>query len=376
MSKENVITGVLPPDFDIEEVEDAIGDLLLYHEEIDKTARLINFKVPSSSSFCLSLDKLLSEKGNCIRFPQRFYLVEENFFFSTDTTPPNDGLIGQYFKAIEFIDVLKKVADLAIPESTPDRLIFLGTKKLYLTLQYSSESLRELVDLDEFVKNFITSDTHKNQKKEIIKSVLLEMAHGRNQISVRDLLDRFNDFKERVNNNYDLYLSEFSYEKVKAEIIEEKLEAITNLNKVFSDIQNQLLALPIALLLLRGQIEFSESITVKNLIVWFSFLIFSFFMLILVRNQWSTLQAVKNQIDQQKEQLRSKYQAIAARFETDFTEVNKRYCRQQLTLSIIGFIIIAVLIAVTIIMGWYSGIESAKDIVNWLIQKDKALPPF
>ena len=366
MSDEGVVSGILPESYDIDAVEDAISELYI-HRSVDSESRRVEFKAPSSSGFCRSLDDLLSHKKNCVNTPDRFFLVQENYLHTLESPPPKDCQLGLYFSTIELIHELIKVADLVIPESSPDKLIFLGNSKLYVSLQYDAADLKALDELDGFAREYIASETHKDQKQEIIKAALIEVAQGRTQISIKELLTKFQELKERVTNNYNLYVAEFSYEKVKSEVVKEKLEAITNLNKVFADIQNQLLALPVGLLLVRGQLENVGAITVKNLIVWVSFLIFSVFMLILLRNQSSTLKAVKSEVDQQKEQFRSKYHSISERFDDDFRDISDRYEKQRITLALIFFVVLVIFFGVTLIAGWYSGIESATKAVDWLI---------
>src|SRR5690606_22892972 len=109
------------------------------------------------------------------------------------------------------------------------------------------------------------------------------------------------------------------FQKVKAEVEREKLEFTTRLNKIFSDIQNQLLAIPAAMILVGGQMKQVNAFSLSNILIWLGSLVFSILMLLLIRNQRNTLAAIKNEIDHQWELIGGSHQAVSGLFEKSYT---------------------------------------------------------
>ncbi|UBH29235.1 hypothetical protein [Aeromonas enteropelogenes] len=193
-----------------------------------------------------------------------------------------------------------------------------------------------------------------NRKKTIIKTVLFEMFSGRENVPLLDLLHQFDDFMKRVHASYQLYVSEFSFEKVKEQIEKEKLDATMKINKIFSDIQNQLLAVPAALILAGGQMIKEDSWSTKNISIWLGVVVMSIFMTMLIRNQRNTLQAVKKEIDQQWLQLEGKYHSVASRFRNSYKQLNTRSCHQEWLIKIISFLVTLSLLVTTLLLLYYS----------------------
>lgn len=169
------------------------------------------------------------------------------------------------------------------------------------------------------------------------------------------MLNRFDDFIEKIRASYELYVAEFSFQKVKAEVEKEKLEAILKLNKVFSDIQNQLLAVPVALVLVSGQMEDKGAWTSKNVLIWLGALVFSILMNLMIRNQRNTLKAIKQEIDQQKQQIERKYQSIAQRFAEIYIEIDNRYTHQRRLIAVVDSLVAISFGATSFLLLWFSG---------------------
>lgn len=233
-------------------------------------------------------------------------------------------------------------------------LIFLQKEKIEITPDYTISDLQELHDIVCFQSDFIESNTHKEQKNTIVKTVLLEMFGGRSRASFSELLVKFPDFMEKVQGSYLLYVSEFSFQKVKELIEKEKLDATIKLNKVFSDIHNQMLAVPAALILAGGQMENSHDWTSKNILIWLGVLVFAIFMTLLVRNQRHSLNAVKQEIDQQWEQIRGKYHSVAEHFQVSYEQLDKRYKHQEILIKVVSILVALALIVTTYMLLYFS----------------------
>lgn len=317
----------------------------------DETKQEIEFKLPSS--FFMNLEELISTNERRISTPRRFYLADCDYLHDDQITDiPTT--VQHYLSAIRFYSFLSDAADYKGGIGSTKTLIFLQKEKLEITPDYTISDLCELPKVDNFKTDFIETDTHKDQKLTIVRTVLLEMFKGRVRVPFSELLRQFGDFIERLNSSYQLYVAEFSFQKVKAEVDKEKLEATIKLNKVFSDIQNQLLAVPAALVLVGGQMTNTGNWTIKNLSIWLGFFIFSCLMSLLVRNQRHTLRAVKQEIDQQWQQIEGKHTTVADRFKESYEQLDKRYKHQERLIGIVSFLVSISLAASTTILLCYS----------------------
>jgi len=320
-------------------------DFDLLRAALDSSTLLINansaartIESHSDKGFFASLDDLLASPARRITIPSRFYLADSDSLYNGDAaTLPSD--VQHYFAAAKLYTLLGKACDHQGGVGEARTLIFLSKEKIEIAPHYTISDVHELTGLSTFEAEFITSETHHEQKWTILKMVLLELFAGRKKLPFADLLNRFDEFYDKARTSYQLYVAEFSFQKVKAEVEKEKLDAMVKLNKVFSDVQGQLLAVPVALVLVGGQMEDSGHWTSKNLLIWLGAVIFSILMDLLIRNQRHTLKAVKNEIDQQREQIEKKYQTIAPRFEAIYTEIDERHSHQQWLILIVDALV-------------------------------------
>lgn len=81
----------------------------------------------------------------------------------------------------------------------PYALNFINTT---ITPDYTIEDICELPKVDAFKTDFISTDTHKEQKLTIVRTVLLELFKGRTHAKFSELLRQFDDFMERLNCSY------------------------------------------------------------------------------------------------------------------------------------------------------------------------------
>lgn len=298
----------------------------------DASMRKVECHLPSE--FFLSLDRMLDNAANRISPLPRFYLADSDCLYDGgETGMPK--IVQNYMSATRLYALLEKASDHQGGVGSDKTLVFLNKEKIEITADYRADDLRDLVGLAAFKDEFIDSDIHQESKKTIVKTTLCELFNGKGKVPFSELLIRFDDFLEKVRASYQLYVAEFSFQKVKEEVEREKLEAFLKLNKVFSDIQNQLLVVPIALLLAGGQMEDKKEWTGKNILIWIGILIFAIFMDLLIKNQRNTLDAVKQEIDQQKRQLEKKYHSIEERFSKIYADVDNRYLHQKRLLAIV-----------------------------------------
>lgn len=347
---ERQVIGVLPANLDFPAVVSRLdNDSMLVSS--DESLRKVEFALPSS--FFLSLDELINTAERRITSPSKFYLADTDCLYDGDASKLPEAA-NHYIDATLLYGTLGNAADHKGGIGSTKTLIFLQKGKLEIVPEYTAADLRELRSVSQLTSEFIESETHKEQKQTIVRTVLFELFQGRRRVPFSELLGQFDDFIEKLNASYQLYVSEFSFQKVKTEVEKEKLEATTKLNKVFSDIQNQLLAVPAALILVGGQMENTTSWSSKNVLIWMGALVFAVLMTLLVRNQRHTLLAVKQEIDQQWQQIKGKHHSVADRFETSYRQLDKRYIHQAWLLRVVSLLVATALAAATGMLLWFS----------------------
>lgn len=348
------IEGVLPEKWDFQQVVEQLDALGLLSTEVAAERRL-EFSTPHN--FFWSLDALLAAAERRIQPPTRFYLADLRYSHpgvEADTPVA----VARYQQAARLFRALQGVADHETKVGNSSSLIFLQQQKLEITAGYQATDLAELPQLDDFESDFIESTTHKQQKATILRAVLFELFGSQAKISFASVLANFKQLVDQVVSSYQLYVSEFSFQKVKAEIEKEKLEFTTKLNKVFSDIQNQLLAVPAALILIGGQMENGGVWSIKNLLIWSGAMVFALLMNLLINNQRHTLRAIKLEIDQQWELIQGKHKTVAEQFKSNYRQLDDRYQHQHHLLGTVSALVAAALAFATGMLLWYSVPES------------------
>jgi hypothetical protein len=351
------IEGTVPSNLSYSEVMHQLELRELLISE-DPGARRVEFSAPVN--FFRSLDLLLEAPSRRISALDCFYLQDLDYYHrgskdlldSCSEAVPES--VRHYFLAVELFQALRKIADHEHSLGESVVLVFLHSRKLEITAEYDASDLTTLNGFQEFRDEFFESTTHAQQKASIVKNVLIEAFQGYARVRLADVLGRFETIASNAFSGYELYVSEFSFQKIKSQIEQEKFELTAKLNKVFSDIQNQLLAIPAALVLVGGQMERTGNWSVKNLFIWLGAVVFSKLMDLLISNQRHTLDAIKREIDQQWELIEGRHRGVASRFKESYEDLRKRYKHQVNLLRTVSAVVATALVLSTAMLIWYS----------------------
>lgn len=287
--------------------------------------------------------------------PSELYLADSDEICNVTSLPTQD-ITKNYFQTLRAVALLKKVADYEDTSTGNLKLVFLYREKLEIPVLYDVSKLRSLKKVDECL-TILSDDIHREQRRTIFRTVLLESLRPLDTVDkFEKFLNTFDDLFERFNDNYQLYVAEFSFEKVLAEIAEKKLEYILKLNKTFSDIQNQLLAVPVAVVLVGSQMEVASQITVKNSIIFLGVLAFSIFMTLLIRNQFHSLKAIALEIEEQRNRIESKHMMGQQKLLEAYVELNGRERNQQRLIRTVDAVVALALLGTTGLFLWNSGL--------------------
>lgn len=360
------LTGTLVVDKSKQDLLDEIADRQIDLDLIPRKFAVgdtvaVELAVPRATTafFANSWQELLDHHFFRFTAPKEFFVAHENYYSEDGVATVSSS---RYLSILSLISVLKQSADYV--DSTIDglKLIFLANGKFELPINYQYISFRDTPGCSELAADFENASTkHLEQRKTIIKVVLAEMLSGvTSSARFKNLLERFPEFIKKFKDSYELYVAEFSFEKVLEDVETHKLDYTIKLNKVFSDIQSQLLAIPAALILVGSQLVDQSTLTWKNALILIGVFIYTALMDLLIRNQWNSLLAIGHEIRKQEEHLARKHVALEAKFTHAFSALNSRFSQQKRLIWIVDFLVALMLACSVFLFIWYS-----VDPTNW-----------
>jgi len=194
--------------------------------------------------------------------------------------------------------------------------------------------------------------------KEVLYSLLVNVPE---RDRLQYLFSHFGEFTKRVNENYQLFVSEFSFDKVRREYEEKKREYLVKLNDVFSSVQSRMIGIPVSLALtalkLSGSVD-DLSLT-SNLLILMAVLIYSVFIFIMLANQSHTLNSIKDEYTSQMKRMKHHFADQYDKIEDIQRELNKRYTFQKgtmwffIVLTILLILAMGFLFGMTFVPGFY-----------------------
>lgn len=334
--------GILPAEFDFEEVASTLPDPL--KGLLDSKSRRIEFH-PAACGVFQTIDELVN--GSRRRSPPTVFTVRE-LNYTHGKTQPVPQAITNYLDTARLWQLLSTSADYQIDQA----VVFIKTfeSKVEVRADYRAQDLRSLGDLASFAAAYFESDHHKEQKRNIIRSSLLEVCNGELVVRLSDLLPRFDDFVERVKASYSLYTADFSFEKLRSEVDKQNVDDTLRLNKTLSDIQNQLLALPAALMLAGAGVK--DTAWSTNLSIWIGVTVFIWVMHQLVKNQQSSIAAIDQEIQLRVEKVKEQPVDVSQRVLPRFQSLQERVASQKSVLrNILHAVFLVWLVATTIVVN-------------------------
>jgi len=347
-------------------------DQIVEHiERIDASSRLMGVQTPGSRTIEFypaavgvyqTMDDLLHTAANRKTIPSRFTLLDPSFSYSESVGGAAEKPISvdDYFNAVGLWGALSKLADV----SNGAELIFVESHQAQLAIvcSYDAQSIRTMQSLPTFSAEFCSTSTHADQKRSIVRVALIDHFKPRARVTLAEVIRDFSAIYEEVSRSYEMYMNEFSYRKIRDEISRQNLDDTLRLNKTLSDIQNQLLALPAAILLAGATLKAGE--VVRNDAVLAAVWVFSVFMVLLVLNQCSSVHAIEEEIRLRRQAIEKLPNDSKRDLDSLFGGLRIRTRRQKLTLLLISIAIGLIAILSTIAVVCVNTGLTAADVVN------------
>lgn len=336
--------GVLPSQWDFREITRRVESSGRGFGGIcDEDSRTIEF-YPHSVGVYESMAEFFDHPANLRSVPRKFTIRELSYTFEAGA--PQPALIENYLAATKLCEILSKASDHQSDNGNSQHFIKSHDAKIEVRLIYEIDDLTPLPSINDFEDEFIKNSHHKDQKRSIIRSTLLEIFKGRRIITVGDIIKNFGDFSQNARSSYVMYTADFSYEKIRTEVEKQNLEDAVRLNKTVSEIQNQLLALPAALVLAGAGID--EKSAMKNWAIWIGITIFGWMMWKLINNQLHSVGAIEKEIEFREGKLSEQPDMVASRFSGTFTQLKNRVSEQKRVLNGIRWVVAVIWVVVSV----------------------------
>lgn len=348
--------GRLPAAWNFSDTVAAIGNDAQLVGLTDEATRTIEF-FPQRAGVFSSLQEMFAYPNNLKSVPAKFTLRDIGFTYDAQVVQQAVNLpsqVANYLYAAKLCSLLPLVSDMATNNGALQHFIKSPDARIEVKLSYRVEDLTPLPSLPLFKKEFAVAESHKDQKRSIVRAVLLDTFKGRKALAVGDVLPKFESIVEDVRSNYAMYAAEFSFEKIKAEVEKDNLDSTLKLNKTLSEIQNQLLAMPVALVLVGGQMTPDSGLSIKNVVIWLGASVFAALMILLIRNQGHAVDAITEEIRLRKIKVDAQPDGMAGKFKSGFDDLQKRGRTQINTLGILRAFVIFSFVLATGLLVWYS----------------------
>jgi len=331
----------------------------LFQDSTSRT-REIRFAPERAAVYSNLARMLIVQKANLTGIPEPFTLLDSGVTYrGSSEGMPADVL--NYFGVVALCQMLIVLSDYSTQSGRSLHFVVRPDAKFSVSLEYGAADLVALDGLGEFKSEFVDSDFHSAEKHAIARDGLAEMARGVDEISISLVVNKFSTYSRNVRASYALLLSKFSAASVSKEVDKQNLEDTLRLNKSFSDIQNQLLALPAALLIAGASV--SEGAIFKNLSILLGLSIFVALMWMLISNQQNSVHAIRSEIDVRKTSLEAQPAAVSDQYIDVFDDLYRRVLHQLKVLKMVrGFV---VLVFVSVLYIVVDGLASG-SISGWL----------
>jgi hypothetical protein len=315
---------------------------------------------PSLGVFAPTVDVLLKRPRARVLEPAHYFVV------GSDTPDVTDAL-RRYRNVLSFVSLLCESA--AYLDREHAHLVFVKDGKFVVPVEYTTADLKSLdvASLARLLDAF-GQDLHRDQKlailaEEVIDLTILEPAARR----FPALLTAIGKLADRFFAGYRLFASSFSYDKIRNQLEEARLEYTGKIHKALTDIQSQLLTIPVATVIVATQLKETRAINSafwSNCAVLLGAAIFGVLLSLMIRNQARTLAVIGAEIHRQKNAMRAQFPDAVGTFGDVFASLDDHMAGQRWVLRTVRTLLwlgLAIAVATFCILT-----EPALIVLQWL----------
>ena len=286
----------------------------------------VNVGQPCSSLGVLAadFDALFRMPGAAFAEPQDSYVIDPGYARNDEPMPD---ILGRYRALLGVVDTLREAASYV--DLTARELVFISDEKIVIPVLFLAADLPDSLQANAArLKRVFEDPLHGDEKTDLLSAAVVEITRGTKRAErFRHLVANLEWICDEIEKGYRLFVSSFSYSKIRKEIETARLEYVGKIHKTIVDIQSQLLGIPVATIVVASQLKQPNGCDVAfwaNIGVILGAWIFVGLLLLAIRNQQHTLEAIGKEIRGQKARLESDYSAVRDDFVGTFDDLEKR----------------------------------------------------
>lgn len=277
--------------------------------------------------------------NNRYNIPQEYYISE----LETSSFVDSKNIQLEKYKAItllisKLVEKAKFISDIHI------KTICLVQEKSFIEIEIDNIIYEDYLESEDILSlnNYILDiESYKEKQTIFIKELIDFLSNKKQEDRFGELILHFKEFYKKCNTSFDYYLSNFSYNKIKLEIDNSVLEYSKNIRTIINDSQSKLVVIPAAFILGASQLDYTEPLIIKNIVIIISSFLFSYIISIFIQNQKNAIEIISDnlqnyksnykrskssQIDEEME-LKSLSELINNSYSKIEKEIKKQNCR-------------------------------------------------
>ncbi|MCO7036036.1 hypothetical protein NAG83_05910 [Pseudomonas carnis] len=303
---------------------------------------------PRGSQYCLAKDEEdLLAVFNLHCLPEHFALLDSGY--RTWSVQPTD-LLSPVILASRFIKQLERNAILEVTGSRFTLMTY--DQKIYLTYGVSAAIVLRtagiVVNGLQKLEDMLSDTLHGTEKRRLIRNSLISSLKSCEESNrLAHLLSHCDEMLENAQNNYELFISNFSFNNDLDKLNEQKREFSVKLNGLLIGIQGKLLAIPVSTILATTQLKDATDDThlTINCTIMASSLFFLTIIVWLIKSQMIAIKAIRYEIVQKEKRFRQELPRLFAEVATIFNSL-KSDCNLNLkmawSLTVLSFVLTAI----------------------------------
>ena len=298
----------------------------------------INVRAPSYKLGLLArnFDALFAAPHASFEEPSAYYVIDPGYARGDEPVPAP---LARYRAMLVVVSLLREAANYV--SELQRELVFLGEEQVVVPITFVASDLPTSLEGQASRLNAIFEGaTHRDEKTRLLADSVTEVVRAQRQ-SERFvyLIANLGLLCEKVEKGYRLFVSSFSYSKVKKEIETARLDYVGKIHKTIVDVQGQLLGIPVATIVVATQLKKPEGCDVAfwtNTAVLLGAWIFIGLLWVAVRNQLHTLDTIGLEMGAQRTRLNREEAALRDEFVGMYDDLDKRVSWHRTALKVVS----------------------------------------
>ncbi|WP_122410831.1 hypothetical protein [Pseudomonas viridiflava] len=299
--------------------------------------------------------------GARVKERDNYYLLAERF---CSTDQPALVVVNRYRQVLRLVRLLVDSAHYL--DTQKEELIFYKDGRFLVPVIYGEEEVNFLnISAFERLENFVLDHYHHEQKVQMLGDNLIEMlALTPEKERFSYLVKNLSELHQRMQASYNIFASDYTYDKAIAEVHTFKVDAITKAHKAISDIQAQVLGIPIATFIALSQLKVTYYLNAQfaaNTAIFAGVIIFCILLVGFLVNQHATLRTIKSEVNRQRKIFEKRFEGNQAAYSEELNSIDNRIWWQFFAIGTI-FVLDAAMLCWCAI--YY--VAHTRPIFNWL----------